>query len=220
MARRRSIGELSRIHAEQGDASEDEREHRGIELGARCVAAGRDGRAGPQGPQHVRKRGRADRVDGAGPPLRLERLAGGGHLVPRQDPGRTQSAQALRLVGLCRSRPRPRSQGRRGSPGRPPDPAAGAGHEDRPVAGLQAAFLECSDGHRSGEPGRADGHGVALGEAVGQGYDPAGRDALVLAVPAMPGDAQVIAVRHHRRTHRDRRDRTRRRPSRPGRCLG
>ena len=72
-----------------------------VELRPAGIAAGRDGRPGPQRPQDVRQRRGADRVHRPGPSFRLERPALAGHLVPRQDPGRAERPQAGRLVGLA-----------------------------------------------------------------------------------------------------------------------
>ena len=104
-------------------------------FGAAGIAAGRDRGAGPQRPQHVRERRRPDRVDGAGPPFRLERLALAGHLVPRQDPGRTHRQQPGGLVGLAGRGPDLVAAVGQDRERRATDAAGRTGHEHRAVGG-------------------------------------------------------------------------------------
>ena len=105
-----------RIHAQQRDAAQDEREDGRVELRPAGVAAGRDGRPGLHRAEHVRQCRRADRVHGPRPAFRLERAALGRHLVAGQDPGRPERAQAVGLVGLA---------------GRGPDLVAAVGQDRR-----------------------------------------------------------------------------------------
>ena len=83
------------------------------------------------------------------------------------------------------------------------DAAARPRDEDGAVARAQAALLEGQDGHRGREAGRPDRHRIAGGQTRGQRHDPGRRHALVLGVPAMPGDAEVVAVGEDGRTHLD-----------------
>ena len=81
---------VHRVHPEQRDAAQDEREDRRRERGAARVAAGRDGGSGLERAQDVWQRRRTDRIDGARPAFRFERLPVGRHLVPGQDAGRPE----------------------------------------------------------------------------------------------------------------------------------
>ena len=132
-----------RIHAEQRDAAQDEREDRRLELRTAGIAGRRDGPAAASASQHVWQRRPADRVDRACPAFRLERPALGGHLVAWSGSRPPRASGAAPASSACRSRPRPRSRGRPGSPGPyAADPARRAGHEHRPRVGLEAALLE------------------------------------------------------------------------------
>ena len=138
-----------------------------------------------------------DRVHRPGPAFRVERPSLGGHLVPGQDPGCAKRPQALRLVGLAGDRPDLIAAVRQDRQRRAAHPARGAGHEDGPGVRLEATVLERDHGHRRGEPGRPDRHRVARRQPRRQRNDPVGRHSLVLAVAAVPGHAEVVAVRQH-----------------------
>ena len=185
--RRRAIGIVHRIHPEQRDAAQDEREDRRRRASAPpALPRGRDRRPGPQRSQHVRQRRRTDRVDRPGPSFRFERPALAGHLVPCQDPGRAHRPAAGRPRRSCRSRPRPRSRGRPGSPApcrRPrrdaPVTSTGPSSGSSPrsssattdIAAVKPA-VPIAIASRGDRPGR-------------QRHDPAGRHALVLGVAAV-----------------------------------
>ena len=133
---------VDRVHPQQGDPAEDEREDRRRRAPPRRRCRWRPPR---RRSCSVRRTygsvARADGVDRPGPSLRLERLALGGHLVPRQDPGRP-SAAAVRLVGLAGRGPDLVAALGEDRQRRAADAAARAGHEDRPVVGRQTALLE------------------------------------------------------------------------------
>ena len=80
----------------------------------------------------------------------------------------------------------------------PPTPPLRSRDQHRPVGRLEAAFLQCRDRHRRGEPGGPDGHRIAGGQARCQRHDPARRHALVFSVSTVPGDADVVTVSQHR----------------------
>ena len=115
--RRASIGIVTESMPEQRHAAQDEREDRRDEGRAAGVAGCGDRRPVAQRPQHVRQRRAADRVDRAGPALRLERPAALGRALgprARSRPRRARAGSPPRAP--CRWPPRPRSRARRGSP--------------------------------------------------------------------------------------------------------
>ena len=101
-----SIGMLARVHPQQRDAAQDEREHRRARA-PRRPRSREDATAAPvaERPQHVGQRRRADRVHGARPARRVERPAGRAYLVAGQEPRRAEVAQPVVLVGLAGRRP-------------------------------------------------------------------------------------------------------------------
>ena len=97
--------------------------------------------------------------------------------------------------GLAGRRPDLVAARRRGSrPRTLPTPPLAPVTRTGPSPGAQAARLDRGDGHRRGEPGRPDRHRLARGQAGRQRHDVAGRQARVLAVAAVPRDAEVVAV--------------------------
>ena len=131
---------VDRVHPEQGDAAQDEREDGRLELRRRrrCRDAA-TAAPGPQGPQHVRQR-RRRRPRRRPRPIVPIRAA-----CPRRSPRRGSGSRPRPAPAAgpprraCRSPPRPRSRGRPGSRGpcRRPRPTR-AGHQDRPVGRLEA----------------------------------------------------------------------------------
>ena len=85
---------------------------------------------------------RPDGIDGPGPALRVERPSLSGHLVPGQDPGRTQGQQPRCLVGLAGRGPDLVAALGEDRQGRAAHAARRAGDEDRARVGLQPAVLE------------------------------------------------------------------------------
>ena len=88
------------VDAEQRDAAQDEREDRRLQPDAAGVAGRRNGAAVLQRAQDVRQRRRADAVDGSGPTLTLERLAGAGRLVAADDLGGAEPFRNPSASGL------------------------------------------------------------------------------------------------------------------------
>ena len=186
------------VDAEQAHAAQDEREHGRREPRAGREAADRDGAAVARGAQGVGGGRAADRVDGRCPARLLQRTVRlGGRLLARDDLVSAQAAQVVVLGGLAGRCPHlVAGAGERADRGAA-DAAAGAEHEHGAVGRGEAVGLQRVDRQAGGEPGGADGHGLARREAVGQRHDPVGGDARVARPAAVVGDAEVVAGDEH-----------------------
>ena len=167
---------VGRVHAQQRDAAQDEREHRRRELRAARVARRRDRRADPQRAQHVRAAS-PRRPCPPRPPSAPSRAAVPGAVTssrvrnPAAPRSRRRSCSPGLPVAAQTSWPRAARIATAVDPTPPDAPVTSTG----PSPGPQAALLERGDAHRGGEPGRADRHRVAGGQPVGQRHDPARR---------------------------------------------
>jgi hypothetical protein len=157
-----------RIDAGQRHAAQDERHHRGGQIGALGQPAGGHHAAVAGLRQSIGQGVRAHRIDHAGPAFLLEGLAGGGQLGPVDDGGGAQGLQPVGLGGLAGGRDHGVAQAAQQRHGDAADPAGGAGHQNLASAGLHAVVFERQHTEHGGVAGRADGHRLPGRERRGQ----------------------------------------------------
>ncbi len=189
-----SHGAVSGAGAEQAHPAQDEGVDRGLELGPRGVADGRD--VAPEG--DVRKDRRqqrpADVVDRAAEPCGFQRARSQLELLGRRHLVGSQPAQVGLVLRPPRHRHHPVASPGEHRDGRRPDATGGAGDDDRPLVRRLAVYFHAVQGERRGEAGCSERHRRPQVEAVGHPHHPVGRGAHHLGQAAVVCFAQTHAI--------------------------
>ncbi len=180
-----------RVDPDQRHAAQDEGRDRGRQVHSAGEPACGNRAAVPRHRQHVGERGRAYRIDAAGPALLAERPCGSRELVARDDLARTQALEIVRLgrapsrgddgepqFGKQRHRHRAHAAGR-------------SGHDHRSVPWREAVMLERHHRQHCSEPGGADRHRLARAHARRQADQPVALNSRLLRIAAEMGLADA-----------------------------